>query len=754
MKAKLLFSMLVLGVLTAMAQPTAPIVPDNSFHKMITPHHFMIKFDDTAQNPAISDKTMSPPFKGGGGGGTIDPNAPKVNFILDFDTETQRAKRITLVNNTTYTDNYQQGIPQLQQGANILSVPKGTYEIIVVFDQLDTSRDDEWSLYQMYVIREQVTINEDMTMNIAASEANNHIDYQTLTIDGEPVYTGKWTVDENWNWTELEPGNVDDVYYITCIACSDLGNLQTNLGDFGVDIVGETLQQTVAEDMADIYVNDVSERYIFYTYRVAFKGREFYTSASEVVGAAGNITVTNDPSKYKLFQDPFLVPQRQGEQLYPAISFHAIPLKTQSYMGTDIDFITPLEEGEQIKCYVSSSADESNTFFPHFEVFVSEKTIESTPWGEQENYIPVLKSMPLTSTNGHTVFANNGAGAFYNSEPWTHFEREYSEELDDYGQDVKEYPIWPTHPIFTYPVEKKKGILGNNCPLMICNPLQYELTYSWPDENGNMVNQTFYSFIFDYDYIGRYGEKRPNDITDAEFSIRVNDEDFATGQGFTCYELDGLLNGVVDASITNETVLVDDMTGSNTAQLHYTAGAEDQNPPTMTMLHFKANNGDVIDRFATANDGSIEFSAGDFNAITTPLQLIAFNRQAPESVEVSYSPYGEDYWNELAVEEVPENYWPTMGWFYTAPLAGVTGQGLNGWFDLKIRVEDAAGNWQEQVISPAFRIDDLAYSSVVTITPDKVGDNAIYNLAGQRMRGGLESLPHGIYIVGGKKVVK
>ena len=106
------------------------------------------------------------------------------------------------------------------------------------------------------------------------------------------------------------------------------------------------------------------------------------------------------------------------------------------------------------------------------------------------------------------------------------------------------------------------------------------------------------------------------------------------------------------------------------------------------------------------------------------------------------------------MEEVPENYWPTMGWFYTGSLASVTGEGLNGWFDLKIRLTDAAGNWQEQVISPAFRIDDLAYSSVVTITPNKVGDNAIYNLAGQRMRGGLESLPHGIYIVGGKKVVK
>ena len=725
MKAKLLFSMLVLGVLTAMAQPTAPCVLDNGFHKMLTPHQFMVKFDDTAQNSAISDKTMSPPFKGGGGG-TIDPNAPKVNFILDFDTETQRASYIDVTTKGNTINNFMQGINQLQQGSNVLSIPKGTFDIIVSFAELDNSKD-------LYVIREQVTIENDTTLNFSASEAKNHIDFQTLTIDGEPVYTGKWTVDENWNWTELEPGNVEEVFYMTLISCSEYGIRQTTRGDFGIDIVGDTYQQTIAEDMADIFVNDVSDRYVFSTYRVAFKGREFYTSTSEVVGASGNITVTNDPSKYELFQDPFLVPQRQGEQLYPAFSFHARPLKTQSYLGTEIDFTTPLEEGDLIKCYISSSADESNTFFPHFEVFVTEKTIESTPWGEQENYIPVLNSMPLTSTNGHTVFANNGAGTFCKSEPWTHFESEYSEELDDNGRDISDYPIWPAHPIFTYPVEKKKGILGNNCPLMICNPLQYELTYSWPDENGNMVNQTFYSFIFDYDYIGRYGEKRPDDITDAKVNIKLNGEEILTGQGSFIAQMDEPLNGVIDATVINQTVQVDEMTGFNKAQLHYTAGAEDQNPPTMTMLHFKANNGDVIDRFTTANDGSIEFSAGDFNAITTPLQLIAFDRKAPESVEVSYSPYGEDNWNELAVEEVPENYWPVMGWFYTGSLAGVTGQGLNGWFDLKIRLTDAAGNWQEQVLSPAFRINDHAYSSVATIGSDNAREVARYNLAGQRV---------------------
>ena len=45
-------------------------------------------------------------------------------------------------------------------------------------------------------------------------------------------------------------------------------------------------------------------------------------------------------------------------------------------------------------------------------------------------------------------------------------------------------------------------------------------------------------------------------------------------------------------------------------------------------------------------------------------------------------------------------------------------------------------------------------TAVRDITAEHEADSAIYNLAGQRMRGDLNSLPRGIYIVGGKKVVK
>ena len=89
------------------------------------------------------------------------------------------------------------------------------------------------------------------------------------------------------------------------------------------------------------------------------------------------------------------------------------------------------------------------------------------------------------------------------------------------------------------------------------------------------------------------------------------------------------------------------------------------------------------------------------------------------------------------------------GLVHRGSLANVAGEGLNGWFDLRFRLQDASGNWMDQVVSPAFRIDDQAYSSVATVGSDNAREVARYNLAGQRVQKAVK----GLYIIGGKKVM-
>lgn len=697
--------MMLLGALTATAQlPQAlrPQVLEGGFHwkpnlKSLKAKPF--KATQTQLNSLATDEMASyqrkAQFKEDG------PNH-QVSFVLDYDTESQKPYEVIMLRPGQLGESL--GYYDLEDGINTLVVPEGTYDIIVDFGQMDPY-DEEWALYHLYVIREQVTIDQDMELNFASSEANNHIHFQTMTIDGEPAYTGLYGVDENWNVKILEEGNTDDVVCHNKLYCEDYGTLKDIMGNFGQTVVGPTFESPCCEDNYDFFVSDLSDRWVFYSYRTAVKGVNVYTSAYETRGASGDITVSNDPSKFLLFEDPFIATDYQGfdvEERIPAYSFGADGWR-YSYSCFE-----SLPDGENYKIYLSASPDDSEVgFVPIIQPLMLK--------GEDNTWI--LQGAPLTVSNGHAIFANNGFYAF-----WT----EYSEELDESGRDIMELPSWPTHPVFSYPVEKKKENLGSNCPLLVAYPYQFEETRG--------TNTTRY-FVFSLNYAGRYGEAKAG-ASRADVKIKLNGNDLLIAEGAFTTTVDELLNGVVDATIVKEGVVVDvdDMEGSNKAQLHYTAGAEDQNPPTVTMLHFKDGDENVTDRFATAADGTLEFSAGDFNYFITPVSHIGtWFRNAPETVEVSYSPYGEDAWSELSLEEVPENYWPRMGWFYTAPLASVAGQGLNGWFDLKIRLTDAAGNWQEQIISPAFRIDDLAYSSVASVGSSNAHEVARYNLAGQRV---------------------
>jgi len=689
--------MMLLGALTATAQlPQAlrPQVLEGGFHwkpniKSLETKPFLAartQVNGPTDNAVVTN-ARKVQFK-------EDAPTHQVNCVLDFNTESQSVNRIFFLS----PEHGNIGFFDVDYGTNTLDVPEGTYDIVVKFQQNDPF-DEEWVRYYIYVIREQVTIDQDMELNFAVSEAKNHIHFQTLTIDGVPAFTGDMAIDENWNVTVLEEANTDDVICNNVFYCEDYGILEDAIGNFAQTVVGPTFIRPCAEPLFDFYVNDVSDRWVFYSYRVAIQGLNVYTSAYEARGASGDITVSNDPSKFQLFEDPFIATNHLGEELTPGFYFSAGGMwQANNLLYED------LTEGSSYKVYLSASPEDSETgFVPIIEPFVID-----------ENYTVVLQSVPLTVSNGQAIFANNG---------FANFSFEYSEVLDEYGRDITILPSWPTHPVFSYPVEKKKDNLGNNCPFVVTNPFQYL------DKRANVRY-----FNFDFTYRGRYGEAKEGSSR-ADVKMKLDGNDLLIADGAFSTPVDELLNGVVDASIVKEGVLVDDMEGSNKAQLHYTAGAEDQNPPTVTMLNFIDANGDVTDRFATADEGTLQFSAGDFNLMATPKSgiIATYSRLAPETVEVSYSPYGEDNWNELAVEEVPENYWPVMGWFYTGSLAGVTGQGLNGWFDLKIRLTDAAGNWQEQVLSPAFRIDDLAYSSVASVGSSNAHEVARYNLAGQRV---------------------
>ncbi len=727
--------MMALWAMCATAQPR---VTDNGFIKMPSPHPVLTK---TLESKALSSATPKRANKAKAG-----EVEHQVDFVLDFNAKKQLAWYIVLVNDEYLIQSDVDYGLNLVNGSNVMAIPEGTYDIYVRFQNVDLQQ-EFYVLNDLFVFREQVTIDQDMQLNFAASEAKNHIHFETLTPDGEPVNMGKWAVDDNYeNWTELEPHNTDAFFYQQNVYCEDYGWLLANYGNLEVTIEEGPHIRTGHEFLGDFFVNDVSERYTFYTHRVGISGHDVFSTACEVQGASGSVTLTNDPSEYTLFPDPMTDPKHSDDELYQSVEFYTTLEYEVDPPGRIYSYTISTPITDNCNYYLGASLEDSQVgYMPFLEPSVGKLITDVTPWGwVAQQYVPTLVSMRLTKNNGEIIFGNNGVASVgtksFSSIPPPSFEFEYNELL---GRTVR-YPLWSTfNPAFSYSMEKKKENLGNNCPTI---GAVVGLNEALGERN----------LMFDRDYIGRYGEKKSEDKEEALVEIYADGELITSLKGTTIgfsLQPSQLTSGDMDINITNsnEAVTVDDLPCSNKAQIHFTIGNEDQFAPTTTMLHFKDANGDITDRFANANAGSLEFSAGDFNESTVAYDYSggysgythAYNRQAPESVEVSYSPYGEDNWNELPVEEVPENYWPVMGWFYTGSLASVTGEGLNGWFDLKIRLTDAAGNWQEQVISPAFRIDDHAYSSVASVGSSNAHEVARYNLAGQR----VDSTATGVVII-------
>ncbi len=213
-------------------------------------------------------------------------------------------------------------------------------------------------------------------------------------------------------------------------------------------------------------------------------------------------------------------------------------------------------------------------------------------------------------------------------------------------------------------------------------------------------------------YIGRYGEVRNCDQWNLHTIVSINGNkafDSADGGNLEdwCYEnsTDGHEKGILEATFTNRNVLVDEtIPGFNITSIKVDERNDDKCTPTPQMLIFKNTAGAITDRFDKAEDGIIEFSAGDFNWVNTGEKFYYTCSKADITVECA--PYGTGSFTKLDVEEIPENYYmPGFGYFYRGSLANVTEPSENGWYDLRFTLTDKAGNEMVQRISPAFRID-------------------------------------------------
>lgn len=618
--------------------------------------------------------------------GKHQAEAQMVNVTIQMKYDASVCQPPFMVNAYNINDNWGfGGGPTFMQFLNYTrQIPVGCYDISATFDGSS----------KYIVIKELVDIHSDTTIILDQSTATNHIEIIPRKPDGNIFDPSFYDLS----------GNIDvGVFMSTIFRKSDHKAV--------LSILGST-------DFFDFYVNELSDRFMYEDVRNYF---DYESSAIYVLSYASmdfQFPLENDLADWEYFEEPFQ-PSAIGKGEHEA--FQVEFARSLNGLGSQIGDSWLDVTDETAKVYLNAPKRNDgytfllNTAYCHGEEVVTNYTDDDGNIVFSDTTVEMypIHSVPTFVEEGVKSYINNGSIADNRADL-----RRFAYHNED---GIVAEHTYPGNPAFAFTEVQKTSNFGSGTPICLFVYNKY-----WNGETP----------YWQFTYVGRYGEVREVDRLAVDLNLKVNGVEICNGvNDFNEFMNDtSRPTGEVHITMVNDNVLVDGLQGKNYAQMHINEANEDKDGPTVTMLWLKDNENRITDRFARSQDGLLEFSAGDFNGIfdASVSNQTWFNCQKPE-VEVSYAPYGEDNWSELEVEEIPENFcMPCFGNFFRGSLAGVTGEALQGWFDLKIKLTDAAGNWQEQVISPAFRIDDLAYSSVATVGSDNAHEVARYTLDGRR----------------------
>ena len=586
------------------------------------------------------------------------------------------------------------------QGLFEQSVAAGTYH---VFCQFNSTKGVPY-----FIIKEAVEITEDLTMTLSPEDATEHIVIKNYGPDGELLRHDMGYFDNETNQYVIDKGSIEETEAKYIIYLRGFGPIFMHY----FDIISVTCEED--QYLADYYITDISDRFFLTQTRVCKDHTiidkpiyyvNYFSTDNVKIGVLENSpasyvhqTETFKYSPYGLTQvghgSGYSVWTNQDNICLSGFSanrFYNSPKNGDTY---SIETWINLPETDPI----------DNSYSTLF-------LTTANDYGDTHSATGWIQGTPMALKDGNLMKDNFGHHGSYTSA----VSQEYNYLYAVINDNNINSQLLPAPEAFCYPAERVLGLVGDNCPI---NALQIT-TYK--------ANDQLHNSLMSY-YVGRYGEVRWNNEGAYWAKRKFNGEEV----DLETFATSGI--GTRECTVINPNVEVDGLEGHNTTTVYYDQNQEDMTPPSIEMLHFKNADGGVTDRFATADEGTMEFYASDFHYQYYPDLWNGVFECQPVEVLVEYAPYGTENWNELTVEEIPELYQePGWGYFYRGSLAEVTGQGLNGWFDLRFRLQDASGNWMDQVVSPAFRIDDLAYSSVATIGSGDAHEVARYSIDGKRV---------------------
>lgn len=584
----------------------------------------------------------------------------------------------------------------------LTKVPAGKYDIAVEFEY--------GPLYQLYyVFQEDVTVDGNIIVDFDMNEAKNGISYKYYDETGKELHMEEYDIDYNLT---REPTAMDMIKSTT-FAHKEYGASLIKILNFG---------GVITDYEEDFFVNDLSDKYCIIQGAQVVANKTVY-NYSNIVTDFKTQTVANDPNNLRKVRTKF----HYSDYMLDDEDAHVMGSRVNLYfnglreLSSSVGTTDPVVDGETTIWIDMNHAEEG----ADFDFTAATLPMSSDSYTEDKNYGIkyhfIQGCMTTNGKNGGVRYINGG----YDTEIYGY------NRVND-GQDMQ---FLPEHPDLSYDDEDAYIEYGNCSPILSYKTVKFSLNDS-PYEIYKMV------------YVGRYGE------TNETYSKFVKSDIKKEGDG-------------VKVIINNKYPIVDGEIAGTEAVIFEKNSGEDTSSPALQTLTFKNKDGKITDRFDTKEGAKIIVIGGDYisHVLTNVFKMPGYFTCNDANVSLAYSMANEDNWNDLNVVVIPEKYqWPGFGNFYEASLENENI--FDGWYDVKVTIEDAAGNYQTQVLRKAFKMEnvtdgvmditekstDIIFNGNVAVATGAVEIN-LFNLAGEKVAStngeelNVNNVINGVYVV-------
>ena len=593
----------------------------------------------------------------------------------------------------------------------IFNLEPGTYDFIAVFSKVEQTSLLGVS-YDAWVIKEDVEVLGETTLGFDPTTATNHIALRSYNPDGEPTHLLRVIYDENFNCDTLEESSIVEIFVENSIYHEDYGasySYNTNLGFTEIEFNPDCpfMGQLKGEEwFGDIYVNDVSDKYMFQQLRVMLNEDELYSTVIRAKGsdtqmATNDYTKYVDPIQFKFVNSPSKE-KYDEENEYGDYGMWYFSAYNKELPWEIYGLSTTSNQVHNIRfCPPSTVPEYDNLIDVGFMFFYSDACYTDTLDFGDGNI--AIKNLPANVSSQNIFPKANGNELNYSAIHTLFDEHSYANGAEGLNFDYSNTDL----------------VAGATCPIASTG------YYEELNLDGSVI--PYIGTV----YQGQMGEWRTADNLDATLELKADNEVVAAN----AKELDNWMNSgeshdpaKLTLSMTNRNFKVDDIEGYNDMVFVVDQNKDDHYAPSLTALQFRAADGFVTNRFEHAEAGTMAIMCGDFNQQTDADDI--WFEYGDCDVTVEYAPNGTDCFYPVAMtKDESKFHMPGYGAYYSASLAAFTEYSANGWYDLRITLKDAAGNYQQQVISPAVRIGSGA-TSVTDIKTNDATEVARYTIDG------------------------